>query len=57
MASIGSKEAKGVLSQLIQRAEGGETIRITKYGRDAVVMISAERYARLTRDLFSEDKN
>lgn len=55
MASIGSKEAKSVLSQLIQRAEAGETIRITKYGRDSVVMISAERYSRLTRELF-EDK-
>ncbi|UUU23315.1 type II toxin-antitoxin system Phd/YefM family antitoxin [Streptomyces sp. DSM 40750] len=51
MSSIGSKEAKGVLSQLIQRAEGGETIRITKYGRDAVVIISAERYERLARNL------
>lgn len=55
MASIGSKEAKGVLSQLIQRAEQGETIRITKYNRDAVVMISAERYDRLTRDLFADN--
>lgn len=55
MASIGSKEAKGVLSQLIQRAESGETIRITKYGHDAVVMISADRFARLTRNLMEDN--
>jgi prevent-host-death family protein len=55
MAGVGSKEAKGVLSQLIQRAEGGETIRITKYGRDAVVIISTERYERLTRNLMEDN--
>ncbi|MEU9331393.1 type II toxin-antitoxin system prevent-host-death family antitoxin [Streptomyces canus] len=55
MASIGSKEAKGILSQLIQRAEGGEVIRISKYNRDAVVMISADRYDRLVRNLMTDD--
>lgn len=51
---IPSSEAKAVLADLIRKAEAGETIELTRYGNTTAVLISKERYNRLSRDLFTE---
>lgn len=51
---ISSTEARDNLPALIKRAEAGETIELTTYGRPKAVIISHERYERLSRDLFSD---
>ncbi len=50
---IAASEAKAVLGSLVRQAEQGQTIELTRYGRTAAVLISAERYERLTRELFT----
>lgn len=43
------QEAKNNLSQLIKRATSGRAQLITVHGKPAAVVVSAEEYARLTR--------
>lgn len=43
------EDAKDQFSRLVRRAMAGEPQRVTRHGRDAVVVISAEEYDRLTR--------
>ena len=43
------QEAKGNLSQLIKRAAGGDAQVVTVHGKPTAVVVSAEEYARLTR--------
>jgi len=43
------EDAKDQFSRLVRRAMAGEPQRVTRRGRDAVVVISAEEYDRLTR--------
>jgi prevent-host-death family protein len=43
MARIGMHEAKTQLSKLVERAEGGEEILITRRGEPAVRLVSAKR--------------
>lgn len=52
---ITTTEARTILPDLIKRAEAGETIEFTTYGRTKAVLISQERYERLTRDLFENN--
>ncbi|MER7691194.1 type II toxin-antitoxin system prevent-host-death family antitoxin [Streptomyces sp. NPDC097610] len=53
---VAASEAKAVLGSLVRQAEGGQTIELTRYGKSVAVLISAERYERLTRELFSESE-
>lgn len=54
MHKVSSSEARDVLPDLMRRAvQGDETVGITKYGRVEAVLISADRYERLTRNLFT----
>lgn len=50
---IAASEAKAILGSLVRQAEEGQTIELTRYGKTAAVLISAERYERLTRNLMS----
>ena len=43
------EDAKDQFSRLVRRAMAGEPQRVTRRGRDAVVVISAEEYDRLIR--------
>jgi len=43
------EDAKDQFSRLVRKAMSGEPQRVTRRGRDAVVVISAEEYDRLTR--------
>lgn len=43
------EDAKNQFSRLVRKAMAGEPQRVTRRGRDAVVVISAEEYDRLTR--------
>ncbi len=43
------QEAKGNLSQLIKRAANGDAQTVTVHGKPTAVVVSAEEYARLTR--------
>ena len=52
---IAASEAKAVLSSLVRQAEEGQTIELTRYGRTTAVLISAERYDRLTRNLMEDN--
>ena len=52
---IAASEAKAVLGSLVRQAEQGQTIELTRYGKAVAVLISAERYERLARNLM-EDK-
>jgi antitoxin (DNA-binding transcriptional repressor) of toxin-antitoxin stability system len=53
--NISTKDARDILPQLVSRAENGETIHFTKYGQVKAVLISEERYERLTRNLFEDN--
>lgn len=48
---VSTTEARDILPELVKRAEEGETIEFTKYGQSKAVLISRDRYERLTRDL------
>ncbi|ALO94124.1 hypothetical protein SHL15_2991 [Streptomyces hygroscopicus subsp. limoneus] len=52
---ISTTDARSVLPDLIKKANAGQTVELTQYGRTAAVLISAERYDRLTRDLFTDN--
>ena len=43
------QEAKSNLSQLIKRAANGDAQTVTVHGKPTAVVVSAEEYARLTR--------
>lgn len=43
------EDAKNKFSQVVSEALAGEPQRVTRRGREAVVVVSAEEYARLTR--------
>jgi prevent-host-death family protein len=43
------EDAKDQFSRLVRKAMAGEPQRVTRHGRDAVVVISAEEYDRITR--------
>ena len=43
------EDAKNQFSRVVREAMTGKPQRVTRGGRDAVVIISAEEYARLTR--------
>ncbi|MGW3087784.1 type II toxin-antitoxin system Phd/YefM family antitoxin [Streptomyces sp. NPDC001108] len=44
-------EAKAKLPELVRAAEQGQTVELTRYGNTQAVIISQERYERLTREL------
>ncbi|WP_443066556.1 type II toxin-antitoxin system Phd/YefM family antitoxin [Streptomyces sp. NBC_01260] len=48
---VATTEAKARLPELIRVAEQGQTVELTRYGSTQAVIISQERYQRLTRDL------
>ena len=43
------QKAKGNFSQLVKRAAGGDAQVVTVHGKPTAVVVSAEEYARLTR--------
>ena len=43
------QEAKSNLSQLVKRAANGDVQTVTVHGKATAVVVSAEEYARLTR--------
>ena len=43
------EDAKNQFSQVVREALAGEPQRVTRGGRDAVVVLAAEEYERLTR--------
>ncbi len=43
------EDAKNQFSRLVRQALSGKPQRVTRGGRDAVVVVSAEQYERLTR--------
>ena len=43
------QEAKGNFSQLVKRAAGGDAQMVTVHGKPTAVVVSAEEYARFTR--------
>lgn len=43
------QEAKGNFSQLVKRAVSGDAQTVTVHGKPTAVVVSAEEYARLTR--------
>ncbi|MFJ9265153.1 type II toxin-antitoxin system Phd/YefM family antitoxin [Streptomyces bacillaris] len=51
---ISTSDARTKLPELIARAEGGELVELTRYGSTQAVIISEERYERLTRNLMSD---
>ncbi|WP_371930385.1 type II toxin-antitoxin system Phd/YefM family antitoxin [Streptomyces poriferorum] len=48
---VATTEAKARLPELIRAAERGQTVELTRYGSTQAVIISQERYERLTREL------
>ena len=49
---ISTTEARTILPDLIKKAHAGETVELQQYGRTTAVILSVERYERLTRNLF-----
>ncbi|MER6128099.1 type II toxin-antitoxin system prevent-host-death family antitoxin [Streptomyces sp. NPDC001795] len=52
---VASNDARHIIPDLIRRAESGETITLTRYHKEVAVIISAERYERLTRNLMEDN--
>ena len=52
---ISTTEARTILPDLILRANSGQTVELTQYGRTVAILLSAERYDRLTRQLFNDN--
>lgn len=48
---VTTTNARTILPDLIKRAEQGETIEFTTYGSTKAVLISSERYERLSRNM------
>ena len=48
MLDISITEAKSRLAELVQQAERGQTVRITRRGRAVAVMVSVAEQSRLT---------
>ncbi len=49
MATWKLEDAKNQFSRVVREAVAGEPQRVTRGGRDAVVVVSVEEYDRLTR--------
>ncbi|WP_405559110.1 type II toxin-antitoxin system Phd/YefM family antitoxin [Streptomyces canus] len=55
MYKVTSTEARDVVADLLRRVtQGNETVGITRYGKVEAVLISNERYERLTRNLMED---
>jgi prevent-host-death family protein len=56
VSQVSIADAKNHLPRLVQRAEAGETVRITRRGRPVAVLLSEGEYERLsgTRQGFME---
>lgn len=52
---IAGSAAKPILAELLRKAEQGEEVHLTKYGKTQAVIIGAEQYDRYRRNLFSND--
>lgn len=52
---ISTTEARTILPDLIKRASSGETVELTQYGKTAAIILSTERYERLTRNLMEDN--
>lgn len=53
---VTSSTVRNDLTELMNRVvQSDEVVEIMKYGKTEVVIISAERYERLTRHLFSDN--
>lgn len=48
MSEMSIAEAKARFAQLVQRAEHGQAVRITRRGRPVAVLVSEADYARLS---------
>lgn len=48
MSEVSITEAQTALTRLIDQAEQGETIHITRHGTSVAVLLSQETYAQLT---------
>lgn len=48
---VATSDARQKLPELIKAAEQGLTVELTTYGQTRAVLISQERYERLTRGL------
>jgi prevent-host-death family protein len=47
MSEVSIAEARDTLTRLIQKAEAGETVHITRRGKPVAVLVSEADYARL----------
>ncbi|WP_431036774.1 type II toxin-antitoxin system Phd/YefM family antitoxin [Streptomyces sp. P6-2-1] len=54
MYKVTATDFRDEVAALIRRAEAGESVGVTKYGEVRAVLISSERYERLTRELMSK---
>lgn len=50
MLDISITEAKSRLAELVQQAERGQAVRITRRGRAVAVLVSVAEHTRLTTD-------
>lgn len=51
MNEVAISDAKARLPELVRQAEQGQTIGLARYGQVKAVVVSLERYERLTRSL------
>lgn len=49
MSDISIADAKNHFPKLVQRAENGEPVRITRRGKPVAVLVSGAQYERLTQ--------
>lgn len=57
MIRIAGNEAKPILAELLRKAEAGEEIHLTKYGKTQAVLVGVEQYERYRRTLFSNEED
>jgi prevent-host-death family protein len=53
MTSVGAYEAKTHLPRLLDQVEAGETITITKHGREVAKLVPVDRDARDPNDVIT----
>lgn len=51
---VATSEARQKLPELIRAVEQGQTVELTRYGSTQAVLISQERYERLSRAVMTD---
>lgn len=52
---VSTADARDIIPELVRKAEAGEVIHLTRYGRDVAVLVNQETYDRYMRVLMTDN--